>query len=107
RRILKPEGVARIAVPCLEHALRIAAGHQVEDPKRIFPDPHGQAIDYLFCDGQHKYGYSFTVLERFARDAGFTRVANHSAAHGLTPTRYGKLEIGNEHAGSLVVELRP
>lgn len=106
RRVLKPEGVARIAVPCFEHALEIANGHPAEDPKRVFPDPYGQALDYLFCDGQHKYGYSYSVLERFARDAGFTRVTNHSIVHGLTPTRYGKLEIGNEHAGSLVAELR-
>jgi predicted SAM-dependent methyltransferase len=105
-RVLKPDGTVRIATPSFEHALRIAGGHQVEDPQRIFPDPYGQAIDYLFCDGQHKYAYSFSVMERFARDAGFTHVTNYSAEHGLAPKRYGKVDIGNELAGSLIVELR-
>lgn len=107
RRILKPDGIARIATPDFEYALKIAAGHPWHDPKRIFPDPHGQTIDYLFCDGQHKYAYSFSVMDRFARDVGFTHVTHYSAEHGVTPKQYGKVEIGNEHAGSLVVELMP
>jgi predicted SAM-dependent methyltransferase len=103
-RVLRDDGVARIATPSFEHALEIAAGHPAEDPQRAFSDPHGQAIDYLFCDGQHKYAYSFTVMERFARDAGFTGITNHSA--DPAPKRYGKIEVGDELAGSLIVELR-
>lgn len=107
RRVLKPGGVCRMVTPSLEHGLRIAAGHQVEDPQRIFPDPHGQAIDYLFCDGQHKYCYSFSVMEQFARAAGFTSATNLSVFPGRSPKqRYGKVEVGDELAGSLIVELR-
>jgi predicted SAM-dependent methyltransferase len=101
-RVLKPDGVARIATPSLEHALHIASGTPATDPQRVFGDPHGQAIDYLFCDGQHKYGYSFSVMEKFARDAGFTRVTKVDR----TPKKYGKIEVGNELTGSLIVELQ-
>jgi predicted SAM-dependent methyltransferase len=105
-RVLKNDGTARIATPSLEHALQIAAGQPATDPQRIFPDPHGQAIDYLFCDGQHRYGYSFSVMERFARDAGFTRMTNYSAQFKCAPKKYGKIEVGNELTGSLIVELQ-
>jgi predicted SAM-dependent methyltransferase len=101
-RVLKSDGVARIATPSFEHALKIAAGEPATEPQRTFPDPAGQAIDYLFCDGQHKYGYSFSVMERFARDAGFTRVTQLD--RGMK--RYGKVEVGNELTGSLIVELQ-
>lgn len=104
-RVLRDDGTARIAVPSLEHALEIAAGHPAEDPQRRFEHAHGQAVDYLFCDGQHKYGYSFSIMSEFARQAGFTRVVNYSAEHGVAPKRYGNVEVGNELAGSLVVEL--
>jgi predicted SAM-dependent methyltransferase len=106
RRVIKSDGIVRIAVPCLEHALQIASGHPAEDPQRVFPDPHGQAIDYLFCDGQHKYGYSFSVLSEFAKKAGFTRIENYSQTYTTTPKTYDHVTVGNEPAGSLVVELR-
>jgi predicted SAM-dependent methyltransferase len=107
RRVIRPDGVVRIATPSLEHGLRIAAGHQVEDPQRRFDDPHGQAVDYLFCDGQHKYAYSFSVMENFAKQAGFTSVKNLSVFPGRSARQeYGPVEVGDELAGSLIVELR-
>lgn len=102
RRTLKDDGVARIATPSLEFALELAAGRTAALPQRSFADAHGQAIDYLFCDGQHKYGYSFSVLESFARQAGFARVENV----GLAARAYGRIVVGEEMVGSLVVELR-
>jgi len=105
RRLLTPSGVVRLVVPSFEHALVIAAGKATSDWPRAFDDPHAQAINYLFCDGQHKYAYSFGLLERFARDAGFRRVVHHSADHGVTAKRYGAVEVGDEAEGSLVVEL--
>ena len=106
RRVLRPDGVARLAVPSVEHALTVAGGGRVEDWPRPFEDPVAQAINYLFCDGQHKYAYNFSILERFARQAGFGRVEHYSASHGVEPKLYGDVTVGDEPEGSLVVELR-
>jgi predicted SAM-dependent methyltransferase len=105
RRVLKDDGEARIAVPSMEHALEIAGGRRVEDWPRRFADPVAQAVNYLFCDGQHKYAYNYDILASFAREAGFTRIAHYSAAHGVAPKRYGSVTVGDEPPGSLVVEL--
>lgn len=105
RRVLAPEGVARIAVPSVEHALCVAGGTRVEDWPRPFDDPVAQAINYLFCDGQHKYAYNFTILARFAREAGFGRVVDYSSDHGVSARQYGRVRVGDEPEGSLVVEL--
>lgn len=106
RRVLRPDGVARIAVPSFEHALVVANGGRVEDWPRAFEDPVAQAVNYLFCEGQHKYAYSAAVLERFARLAGFGDVTNYSREHGVEPRRYGRVVVGDEPEGSLIVELR-
>ncbi|HRP63963.1 MAG TPA: methyltransferase domain-containing protein [Phycisphaerales bacterium] len=105
-RILSDDGVARFAVPCMEHALAITRGEATMPFPRPFEDPLAQAINYLFCDGQHKFGYSWAVMQDFAMQAGFTRVTNYSAKHGVTPKSYGSITLGNEPAGSLVVELQ-
>jgi prepilin-type processing-associated H-X9-DG protein len=105
RRVLKPDGIARIAVPSMEHALDIAAGKACVEFPRPFDDPHAQAINYLFCDGQHKYGYSFGLLKDFALESGFSRVHNYSERDGVAPKQYGKVVVGGEPIGSLVVEL--
>ena len=107
RRVLKDDGVARIAVPSVEHALEVARGRGAEAWPRAFTDPVAQAINYLFCDGQHKYAYNFDILADFARASGFSRVVNYSAAHGVEPKAYGAVQVGDEPAGSLVVELAP
>ena len=96
--------VARIAVPSMEHALAICRGEHEMNYPREFEDPLGQAVNYLFCDGQHKFGYSFGVLRDFARTAGLSRVSDYSAEHGVTPKRYGRVTLGDEPVGSLVVE---
>lgn len=104
RRILRDDGVARIAVPSMQHALAIARGEHPMEYPRPFADPMGQAVNYLFCDGQHKFGYSFGVLADFAREAGFGRVIDYSAEHGVATKRYGRVTLGDEPLGSLVVE---
>lgn len=105
RRILRPDGVARIAVPSMEHALAVARGGREEDWPRRFSDPMAQAVNYLFCDGQHKYAYNFEILSDFAQKAGFGHVEPYSLIHGVEPRRYGRVEVGDEPEGSLVVEL--
>ncbi len=107
RRVLMNEGVARMAVPCIEHALKIAQGEATMRFPRDFDDPLAQAINYLFCDGQHKFGYSWPLFQQFAKQAGFTRIEHYSAMHGVTEKQYGPVNLGKEPAGSLVVELRP
>ncbi len=105
RRVLAPGGVARIAVPSVEHALAVAGGGRAEDWPRPFEDPVAQAVNYLFCDGQHKYAYNYAILERFARQAGFAQVDHYSLIHGVAPKAYGRVTVGDEPEGSLVVEL--
>lgn len=107
RRVLRPDGIARIAVPSFQHALDIAVGKAEEKWPRDFDDPLGQAINYLFCDGQHRYAYSFGVLRSFARQVGFREVVHYSQKHDCQPKRYGNVEVGNEPEGSLIVELLP
>jgi predicted SAM-dependent methyltransferase len=106
RRVLEPDGVARIVVPDVTYAFRIAEGAATSPWPRNFKDPIGQAMNYLFCDGQHKYAYNHGMLAEFAAQAGFESVVNVSDEHGVTPRPYGPLMLGNEAEGSLVVELR-
>lgn len=106
RRVLKPDGVARIAVPSMEHALVVATGRgKEEDWPRPFGDPVSQAVNYLFCDGQHKYAYTYEILRGFCEQAGFGGVTHASALWGIEPRTYGAVTVGEEPEGSLVVEL--
>jgi prepilin-type processing-associated H-X9-DG protein len=104
-RVLAPNGVVRLAVPSFERCLAIMAGEDLSDWPRKFEHPHSQLLNYLFCDGQHKYGYCYDNLSRFCREAGFSRIEHYSQAHGEDPRRYGDLEIGREPKGSLILEL--
>lgn len=105
RRILTDDGIARIAVPSMEYAIEIAHGDYADEWPRRFSDPMAQAINYLFCDGQHKYAYNFAILDGFAREAGFTNVVHYSDEFGVEPRTYGAVTVGDEPRGSLVVEL--
>ncbi|MFT5497728.1 MAG: prepilin-type processing-associated H-X9-DG protein [Kiritimatiellia bacterium] len=105
RRVLSPDGVVRLAVPSFERCLKIMAGEDFSDWPRSFEDRHSQVLNYLFCDGQHKYGYCFDNLSKFCEEAGFSRIENYSAEHAETPKMYGDVEIGREPKGSLILEL--
>ena len=107
RRVLSPAGTCRVVVPSLEYALRIASGEAASNWPRAFADPMAQALNYLFCDGQHRYGYSLSLLTEFAKQAGFSRVIDRSATSGVSPVTYGRVTVGDEPVGSLVVELSP
>jgi predicted SAM-dependent methyltransferase len=106
RRVLGDDGVVRVAVPSLEHAFEIIRGEAPTSFPRPFAAPRAQALNYLFCDGQHKYGYCWELLHEFAREAGFTRITHWSAEHGIEAKAYGDIILGPEMVGSLVVELR-
>ncbi|MCP4510975.1 MAG: hypothetical protein GY826_31775, partial [Fuerstiella sp.] len=105
-RVLAEDGVIRLAVPSFERCLEIAAGRDESRWPREFDDPLSQAINYIFCDGQHKYAYCFDNLKRFAEQAGFECVCNYSAKHGVQERDYDGVVLGNEPVASLVVELR-
>jgi predicted SAM-dependent methyltransferase len=105
-RVLRPDGVARVAVPDISHFFKIAEGQARSGWPRRFDDPVGQAVNYLFCDGQHRYAYNHAILATFARQAGFADVRDISSEFGLAPRPYGELMLGNEPEGTLVVELR-
>ncbi|OSM06832.1 class I SAM-dependent methyltransferase [Magnetofaba australis] len=74
RRTLKPGGYMRLTLPDFNHALKVARGEIGCDYPRRFGTPIGQAINYLFCDGQHKYAYDFDMLQEIAVQAGFSRI---------------------------------
>jgi len=105
-RVTSPTGVVRLAVPSFERCLEISRGEIESRWPREFDDALSQAINYIFCDGQHKYAYCFHNLSEFARQAGFTHIRNVSAEDGLVETDYGGVTLGKEPPGSLVVELR-
>ena len=104
-RVLAPKGIVRLAVPSFEHCLAIMAGEGFSDWPRNFEHPHSQLLNYLFCDGQHKYGYCYDNLSRFCQEAGFSRIEHYSQVHGEDPKCYEDLEIGQEPEGSLILEL--
>lgn len=107
RRVLRPDGVARVAVPDLDHAFKIARGEAASNWPRNFDDPAAQAVNYLFCDGQHKYAYNYALLESFVRRAGFSDVRRVPEEQGhFAPRPYGDVLLGGEPEGSLVIEVR-
>lgn len=105
-RVIASDGVVRLAVPSFERCLEIAAGRDESHWPRDFTDSMSQAINYLYCDGQHKYAYCYHNLRAFAEQAGFKSVYNYSASHGVLPKQYDNVTLGNEPPGSLIVELR-
>ena len=96
----------RIAVPSFHHAMGLLEGNWRSRWPREFEDPASQAINYLFCEGQHKYAYCFPLLKQFAEEAGFTQVRDYSAQLGVTMKTYGRVTLGDEPPGSLVIELQ-
>lgn len=105
-RVISEDGVVRLAVPSFERCLRIAAGEDESHWPRDFEDSKSQAINYLFCDGQHKYAYCDGNLRQFAKEAGFEGIENVSEVRGEEPSDYFGIELGNEPPGSLIFELR-
>jgi predicted SAM-dependent methyltransferase len=73
RRVLTPSGYARLTLPDFEYIFEILKGQEVGFPRR-FISRQGQAINFLFCDGQHKYAYCRELIEELALSVGFSRV---------------------------------
>ena len=74
RRVLAPSGYIRLTLPDFEFIFQILEGRDLSEFPRRFMSRHGQAINFLFCDGQHRYAYSLDLLRELAGDVGFSRV---------------------------------
>jgi predicted SAM-dependent methyltransferase len=80
RRVLKPAGVLRIAVPDLEYAWELYRRGEKEL----------MLHDYFFTDSlagfsQHRYAYDFELLSKVLRKVGFTNIQRASFQRGRTP----------------------
>lgn len=104
-RVLKPGHCARIAVPSFEHAMDIVQQKCTSEWPLRFENGASQAVNYLFCDGQHRYGYTSEILTNFATKAGFTNIRDISKTDGISPKEYCGKTVGHEPDGSLVFEL--
>jgi predicted SAM-dependent methyltransferase len=99
-RVLQPNGLARLVMPGFDHAIRICSGAAESRWPRHFDSPSAQAINYLFCDGQHHYAYSYELMKQVAEKAGFSKI-ERSAANEFE--YQGEMPV--EPVGSLAVHL--
>lgn len=74
KRVLSPGGYLRLTLPDFNHIAAILAGEATSEFPRRFNSRHGQAINHLFCDGQHKYAFSRELIEEIAKEVGFSSV---------------------------------
>ena len=79
-RVLKEDGVVRIAVPDLEHAWEMYRGGEKDHMLQIFfftEDETGL--------GQHRYAYDYKMLEALLGEIGFDRIQRAEFQKGATP----------------------
>ena len=74
RRVLSPSGYLRLTLPDFDHAQKILSGQGTSFFPRSFKSRSGMAINFLFCEGQHKYAYNFELLEELAKAIGFSKL---------------------------------
>lgn len=103
-RVLSPEGVFRLALPSFEYGLEIVQKRATSEWPRKFSSPEAQAINYLFCDGQHKYAYCREIVEVLCEEAGFSGV--RFVQWASEPWICQGVEIHPEPLGSLIAEIR-
>lgn len=74
-RVLSPSGYIRLTVPDFNFIFEILSGaKEYKVFPRVFQTRSGMAINYLFCDGQHKYAYTKELVEELALSVGYSKV---------------------------------
>jgi predicted SAM-dependent methyltransferase len=74
RRVLRAGGYLHLTLPDFNYVFDILHNGALATFPRSFKSKEGQAINWLFCDGQHKYAYTHTVVAELAEEAGFARI---------------------------------
>jgi predicted SAM-dependent methyltransferase len=76
-RALRPTGGIRILVPSLEVACRAYLDGD-DSVLMTFPRPYrsrgGRTVNLLFCDGQHRMAFDFSLMQELLEGAGFTEI---------------------------------
>lgn len=101
-RVLKKSGYVRLTLPDFRFAVALFTGAETltTDFPRQFQSRSGKAINFLFCDGQHKYAYTDEVIGEIGIDAGFAVVEK-------APDRDPNLPLDVvEQVGSVSMNLR-
>lgn len=81
KRVLKEDGVVRISIPDLEHAVK----------RYLNGEKHQTLQDYFFVEdrsnelSRHKYMYDFDMLRVLFRESGFDLVKRQSFREGEVP----------------------
>jgi len=106
RRVLKPGGVLRLALPDLDKG--IAAYHRRDREYFKVPDEAAKSVGAKFVTQMVWFGYSRSLfthefVEELLEKAGFTRVDH--CAYRQTASRYPEIvELDNREQESLFVE---
>jgi len=81
-RVLRPASGMRVAVPDMEAAINgyaIGDLSWVSDFPRRFTSLGGKFYNFIFCDGQHKMCFDFSLLEEILGQAGFEDIVKMEA----------------------------
>ena len=81
RRVLRPGGFLRIGVPHLRRAAEAyLAGRSgwFADWPRPYRSAGGRFSNLLFCDGQHRNAFDFSLMEEVLQKAGFAQIVEAS-----------------------------
>jgi predicted SAM-dependent methyltransferase len=70
---LNDGGIVRLTLPDYNHVKKIISGESSTSFPRHFHSREGMAINFLFCDGQHKYAYTSEVINELALEIGFSK----------------------------------
>lgn len=99
-KVLKPGGYVRLTLPDFNYSIKILQDKAAQSKfPRAFNSPSGQAINFLFCNGQHKYAFSYDMFIELSSQVGFSKIALADENDINIPTQL------NEPNGSFSVNL--
>ncbi|MHB2156282.1 class I SAM-dependent methyltransferase [Calditrichota bacterium GD2] len=81
-RVLRKDGVIRLSTPDLDLAIKLFNQGQTEEALYLFFKNSKRDYQYFTI---HKYLYNFKLLEKYLREAGFTKVYRCSFKKGRVP----------------------